>query len=212
MVTLGCPFSCLPLAPRHGTCKCRFIYNALSSTVTSTFWTCLESGTRHSAVSGRCVGGRGWGVWGVVVVMVEVTASWHRSGLLAYGPSCPVALLGCGGGGLGRYYFMDCCAGTGKQGASALAPPLPPALCSSLKSQMAPIRKTFKSGGFQGWLWNSEGAGGPSRLGPALSLRLFRHRFAFLFFLLPHPSQDADKSKGKRSVLWATWSSGKGND
>lgn len=25
------------------------------------------------------------------------------------------------------------------------------------------------SGGFQGWLWESEGAGGPSRLGPALS-------------------------------------------
>lgn len=64
-ITLGCPVSCLPLAPRHGkvrTCKRRFIYNALSSTVTSsTFWTCLETGTHHSAISGMCVGvdGRG---------------------------------------------------------------------------------------------------------------------------------------------------------
>lgn len=65
-ITLGCPVSCFPLAPRHGkvrTCKCRFIHNALSSTVTSsTFWTCLETGTRHhSAISGMCVGVDGGG-------------------------------------------------------------------------------------------------------------------------------------------------------
>lgn len=64
-ITLGCPVSCFPLAPRHGkvrTCKCRFIHNALSSTVTSsTFWTCLETGSLHSAISGMCVGVDGGG-------------------------------------------------------------------------------------------------------------------------------------------------------
>jgi hypothetical protein len=42
--------------------------------------------------------------------------------------------------------------GTGKEPACPLPPPLPPALCSSLKSQMAPSLKSFSSGGLQGWL------------------------------------------------------------
>lgn len=93
-----------------------------------------------------------------------------------------------------------------KEGACPFPPLLPPASCSSLKSQMAPTLKSFSSGGFQGWLRESEGRVDPhgwgGRLLPASADTGWL--FSFFFSHTPRKMPTSPKESGVSCVPHGT--------